>query len=448
MRGQMRTKLLGVQWVGGAILSLFAMGCSSTSGVSQPRSADSARGEAQELIADAPESESPVETITHAKVELSPTSSPLAKEEDASTATDSHPRLSGGAREAYEAGLKAFKAGDLAGAKTQFNKAVQADSKAYEAYYALGLVQERQGAQKEASNSYRQSLVIVPEFEPAGVAYAVLLSKQGNLDAALAFLREKQGKSPQSAAILAAMAEVRSLQGDSGEAQRLAQESLKKNPDYRPAMVALARDHYRARRIDLALYALQGILDGYGAENPPRDKNNAEARLLRGLIYSERGLRGPAMEDLKKAVELRSDLVDAHLLLARFMLEAGNAKEAAPHLESAIRYDNANVPAHLMLGDAYRLLDRGADARKELDWVLAADPSQIGAHYNLGLLYLMSSKLNQVTEIEAANKAIEHLEAYKAKAPRGGPDDVDELIMRAKSKKALLEAAKAEGNGA
>ncbi len=58
--------------------------------------------------------------------------------------------------------------------------------------------------------------------------------------------------------------------------QRLAQEALKLNPDYRPAMVIIARDHFRNRRLDLALYALQAILDGFEPvnENPPRDKEN------------------------------------------------------------------------------------------------------------------------------------------------------------------------------
>ena len=68
-------------------------------------------------------------------------------------------------------------------------------------------------------------------------------------------------------------------------------------------MVSLARDHYRSRRIDLALYTLQGILDGYGEGNPPRDNKSADAFYLRGLIYSDRSMRGPAMADLEKALQ-------------------------------------------------------------------------------------------------------------------------------------------------
>jgi tetratricopeptide (TPR) repeat protein len=123
---------------------------------------------------------------------------------------------------------------------------------------------------------------------------------------------------PRSAAVVAALAEVKSLRGQSGEAQRLAQEALKRNPDYRPAMVTLARDHYRSRRLDLSLYTLKGVLDGYGPENPPRDPNNAEARLIRGLIYKEQSLRGPAIQELTKAISLRPDLVEARLHLANY----------------------------------------------------------------------------------------------------------------------------------
>src|SRR5690606_11032695 len=148
---------------------------------------------------------------------------------------------------------------------------------------------------------------------------ALLWAREGQHDRAVTDLRARLARLPHSAPLTAALAEVKSMQGESGEAQRLAQEALKKDPDYRPAMVTLARDHWRRRRLDLALYTLRGILDGFGPENPPRDKNNAEARLLRGLIYREKNQRGPAIEELTRAVELRPDLVEAHLVLAAYM---------------------------------------------------------------------------------------------------------------------------------
>jgi Tfp pilus assembly protein PilF len=370
------------------------------------------------------------------------------------------PKMSGAAATAHAAGLQAFQNGDLEGARTQFTRASDADANAYQAHYSLGVVRERLGEVSGALTAYRKAVTAVPDYEPAIVAYGVLLARTGRATEAESYLTERQSRMPKSAAVTAALAEVKSIQGDSGAAQRLAQDALKKNPDYRPAMVTLARDHYRTRRLDLALYTLRGILDGYGPENPPRDKNNAEARLLRGLIYKEQGQRGPAIEEFRKALASRPDLVEARVQLAAYLLEAGNAPEAAQLLESALRYDKNNVLAHLNLGDAYRLLGKTSEAKREFEWVTDRDPSLAQVHYNLGLLYLFNEKVPGMNPRQATDRAIDELELYKKMRPRvqgGAPDDTDELITRAKSKKALLEeqakappaaAAPATGTGA
>ena len=357
------------------------------------------------------------------------------------------PKMNATAQAAYNAGMDAFKKGDLAGAKNQFTQATQADPKAYQAFYSLGVVRERTNETSGALTAYRQATTVVADYEPAIVAYAVLLARTGKPDDAMDFLNQRQASMPKSAAVTAAQAEVKSIQGNSGEAQRLAQEALKLNPDYRPAMITLARDHYRSRRLDLALYALKGILDGYGEENPPRDKNNAEAHLIRGLIYKEQGLRGPSIQELQKSLELRPDLVEARVQLSSYFLEAGNAADAQQLLEPALRFDADNVIAHLNLGDAYRLLGRPADAKRELEWVKAHDPSVAQVHYNLGLLYLFTDNFPGVSPGQAADTAIDELNQYKKMKPRvagGTPDDTDELITRAKTKKALLDAKAAE----
>ena len=356
------------------------------------------------------------------------------------------PQMNASAAEAYAAGLAAFKVGDLRGAKTQFQRATQADSKAFQAYYSLGVVEERLNEISNAVSSYRQATVIVSDYEPAIAAYSVLLAKSGKPDQAVDYLNGRMAAMPKSAAVSAAMGEVKSIQGDSGAAQRLAQEALKKNPDYSPAMVTLARDHYRARRLDLALYTLKAILDGDGTENPPRDKNNAEARLLRGLILKEQGNRPAAIDEFEKSIALRPDLVESRVHLAAYYLESGNATGAAPLLENAVRYDSDHLLAHLNLGDAYRLLGKTAEARRELEWVQKKDPQLAQVHYNLGLLYLFSDAVPGMTPSQATDAAITELQQYKKMRPRqaGSNDDTDELITRAKAKKGILDAAAAE----
>ena len=363
------------------------------------------------------------------------------------TSSVSRPKMSASAAELYAAGMQAFQAGNLDGANAQFTKATEADSSAYQAYYSMGVVRERFANYSGALSAYSKSISVVSDYEPAIVAYAVLTAREGNPDAAEEYLNGRLAKMERSAALITALAEVKSIRGDSGAAQRLAKEALKANPDYRPAMVAMARDHYRSRRLDLALYALQGILDGYGAENPPRDKDNPEAILLRGLIYKERGQRAAAMADFKRSLEIRSDLVEAKVHLAGYLLESGNAPEAVPLLESALRYDRDNLLARLNLGDGYRLLGRVADAKQQLEWVLQKDSKLAQVHYAVGLLYLFSENVPGSTPKESADRAMVAFEEYKKLKPRSGPgqaDDVDELITAAKSKKAVIEAGDAE----
>jgi Tfp pilus assembly protein PilF len=354
--------------------------------------------------------------------------------------------LSPGAVQAYEAGMQAFEKADLKGAAEQFGRALSVDRGAYPAHVGLGIVQERRGELAKALESYGAALSIMPDYGPALSAKVRLLLSMGRAADADAFVRAAAAKYPDSAAVLGALAEVSSARGDSSTAQQLAQKALKKDPDYRPAMVTLARDHYRAHRFELALYTLTAILDGYGQENPPRDKNNADARLLRASIYKEQGKRKAAMEELKTVLELRPDLVEARLSLAAYMLEAGNASEARPLLEKALEYDPSNVLVHLNLGDAYRLLGKPKDALDHLNWVSRKDESLPQAHYNLGLVYLFSTGVPGVGEKQAIELAIAAFERFKKLDPhaaRGVGDDVDDLIARARNKKAIIEALEA-----
>jgi tetratricopeptide (TPR) repeat protein len=353
-------------------------------------------------------------------------------------------KMNASASSLYKRALEAFVNGDLPNARSLFQEATRADPRAHQAFYSLGVVQERL-RDPGASASYRQAFTIVPTYEPAIIAYAMLLARQNQLSEAERVLTEKRGQMPKSAAVTAALAEIKSLQKDTGSAQRIAQEALKINPDYRPAMVTIARDHYRNRRLDLALYALQAILDGFEpvAENPPRDKDNPEALLLRGLIWREQGNRAGAMEQFRKAVTRRPDLVEARVQYATYLLEAGNAEEALPLLEGAVKFDAENLPAHLNLGDAFRLLGRYADAKREFEWVLAHDASLPQVHYDLGLLYLFAPNIPGMTAKQQVSEATRELKKFQELRAKDSRDDSDELLNRAKLKEGELTAASA-----
>jgi hypothetical protein len=69
------------------------------------------------------------------------------------------------------------------------------------------------------------------------------------------------------------------------------------------------------------------------------------------------------------------------------------------------------------------------------------------AEYNLGLVYLFSAEVPGLTKLQATEQAIAHLSRYhemRPRAPKGAGDDVEELLQRARNKKAIIEALAAE----
>jgi tetratricopeptide (TPR) repeat protein len=340
----------------------------------------------------------------------------------------------------FEQGVAAFGTADLAGAQQAFLAATRADARAYRAHFGLATVHERMGNVPAALAAYEQSFAAYPEFVEGVVAYARLQADSGNPADAERLLTQRRSALPKSAPLAAALAEVKSLMRDSATAQQIAQEALKLDPGCAPAMLAIARDHYRARRVDLALYALRAVLDGFGEGNPARDKSNVDARLLRATIYLEQDRRVLAMEDYKTVMGQRPDLVVPTLRYATYLLESGGARDAIPLLERVLRYDASNLGAHLSLGDANRLTGEYGKARQEFDWVKQQSGGLPAVHYNVGLLFLFAPSIEGMSAKEQLDTAIASLSKFKELASKAEQGDVEELLKRANLKKAELDA--------
>lgn len=352
-----------------------------------------------------------------------------------------HAEVSESAKGPYADGWKAYTAGDLQAARTSFEAAQRADAASPNPSYALGLVLEHLGESASARAAFRAALVAKPDFDLAAVAYARSLSASGDTAGADAFLTERRAKFPQSAITLAALADVKSAAGNHGDAQQMAQDALRLNPNEPFAMVVIARDHYRARKIDLARYALQAVLDGFGDSSPARAKDNGEAALLRGLLEREYGRRAAAMEAFERAVASQPDLVEALLQLGAMRLEAGNANTALAVLEPAVRYAPKSALAQCNVGDGYRLALRTPEALKAFEAAEKLDPALAAVHYNRALLYLFTANVPGMTPISQVDAAIAELDRYKAMKSSKAADDVDELLSRAKSRQAELKIA-------
>jgi tetratricopeptide (TPR) repeat protein len=351
--------------------------------------------------------------------------------------------LEGSAKSAYDTGWQAWLRGDLQTAKKQFQEAASLAPKSPSPPYSLGVVLEHLGDVSGAQQSYRTAFSNDPEHELSMCAYALSLANGKSPGEADTFLTDKRAKKKESPRLTTCSAEVKSIQKDHASAQQLGQDALRMDPNYKDAMVTLARDHYRARKMDLAKYALQAVLEGFGDATPARDKDNAEAHLLRGLIMREEGKRIVALKDFEEASKRRPDLVEALVNLGSMRLEAGNANEAVGPLEQSTKFAPNNALAHLNLGDCYRLLQRYPDAKNEFDKALSLDSSLAAAHYDLGLMYLTAQNIPGTSADQQVSTAIKELETYKTmrgpKPPLGVNDEIDDLLNRAKAKQAELK---------
>jgi Tfp pilus assembly protein PilF len=351
--------------------------------------------------------------------------------------------LEGSAKSTYEAGWQAWLRGDLATAKSKFIEAQSAAPKSASPSYSLGVVLEHLGDTSGAQQAYRTAFSNDPTHELSMCAYALSLANNKSPGEADTFLTDKRAKNDKSPRLTTCAADVKSIQNDHATAQQLGQDALRMDPNFKDAMVTLARDHYRARKMDLAKYALQAVLEGFGDATPARDKENAEAHLLRGLIMRESGSRIVALKDFEEATKRRPDLVEALLNLGSMRLEAGNATDAVGPLEQATKFAPNSALAHLNLGDGYRLLQRYADAKTEFDKALSLDSSLAAAHYDIGLMYLTAQSIPNTNADSQVSTAIKELETYKtmrgAKAPPGVNDEIDDLLNRAKAKQAELK---------
>jgi tetratricopeptide (TPR) repeat protein len=349
--------------------------------------------------------------------------------------------LTGDAKASYDKGFAAWMSGDLAGAKAAFQDAANKAPSAGGPRYSMGCVSERLGDTQGALDAYRASYTANPKYEIAMGAYALLLARSGKGSDAEQFLSGKG--SSDSVRLMTYQAEVKSIEGDSPGSQNLAQQALTKQPDFKDAMVVIARDLYRNHHWELAKYALVAILDGTDDGTPPRDKGNGDALLLRALIERDQGDRKSAIADFDAASQKRPDLYEAYVNLGEMKLEAGNATEAQAPLEKAVKYAPNSAIAHLDLGDCYRLLKRAGDAKAEYDKAQGMDSTLAGVHYDLGLLYLFSPNVPGASgQDDQLAKAIQELSTFKTmrNAKVKGPgDDVDDLLSTAKRKQSELQ---------
>jgi tetratricopeptide (TPR) repeat protein len=178
--------------------------------------------------------------------------------------------------------------------------------------------------------------------------------------------------------------------GDFSAAEGYFERALELNPNYTEALLNLAVTYNDLGKYDAArkVYArLQGAGRGQEGDLDPFVRGklaNMHAELAQA--YADAGLRGEAIEQLKKAVDLCPAFADLQTKLGNLYRDDGNLTAARRCYEAARTANPRFVPARVLLGVTLFSLGDVDDAAVEWHEALAVEPDNRSAKMYLRMV--------------------------------------------------------------
>lgn len=155
----------------------------------------------------------------------------------------------------------------------------------------------------------------------------------------------------------------------------------------------LATQLYSQGRLDQAQNVISQIVKA-------RPKH-PDARNLLGVILQAKGDDAGAVEQIKKAIEIRGDIAQYHSNLGEIERQRGNADKATYALRKAIGIDPNYSQAYNNMGIIYYDKKEFDEAAKSYEKALSLNESYPEAHNNLG---------NAYRALDRGDEALEHYE--------------------------------------
>ncbi|MEM9191737.1 MAG: tetratricopeptide repeat protein [Myxococcota bacterium] len=329
--------------------------------------------------------------------------------------------MNASARQSYQSGINAAQAGSVSQARQSFEAALSADSNAYKAAYNLGVLADRAGNERQALEFYQRALRIQADYERAAEGIVAIYVRRGDVPQAISFIEPLARQWERNLYLQALHAETLVHANRLDDAVLAARRALRRDERFVPAMVAIVKASLRRGRNELAETVIDQALR--------IDDNDAELHYLRGrmLLEEEGRLRG-ALAELRRAVELRPDYVEARMALGIQLLTGANYTEALQQFQAAEQLAPMSVEVHLNLADAYRANKQWQQAKATFERALSMRSDLPQAHFNLGLMYMAAGEeFPGLDRLTALQRAAEEFRTYRnGMGPRLPRDDPSE----------------------
>lgn len=330
-------------------------------------------------------------------------------------------------------------------AAREFGEVIRLNPKLAEAHANLGVIYYTQGKLHEALEAFQQALTLKPSLSRVENYLGILKARGGRIDEALPLLersfkkltdeewRQRTGlllaeiyaarmdlykaldvvrtlekahpsnpeilyvmyrihselgakaisrlvrTAPDSARLHQVTAELLESQGDFPRAIEQYRKALELDPNLPGIHRSLGVAILNARQDEASRSEAQRHFEFELATNPA----DAYSEYQLGEIYWNRYQYEDALKHFTRALELRSNFVDALIAVGKVMISQGLPEKALYYLREAERLDPENEVAHYRLAQAYRKLGRHQDAHAEIALFekLRAASASIGAIY-------------------------------------------------------------------
>ncbi len=180
------------------------------------------------------------------------------------------------------------------------------------------------------------------------------------------------------------------------KARQYFEKAAQLDPNYAPAYAGLADYYWLTDELPPAIkmpkakeYALKAV--GIAP-------NLAEAHTALGEVRFMEDWNWPEAErEFKRALELDTGSLEAHLRYADYLSEMGRADEALAEAHRAQGLDPLSISTQVMIGWTFYYARRYDEAIKECQKVVDLEPNSVNAHDCLGLSYLAKKMYQNAT---------------------------------------------------
>jgi tetratricopeptide (TPR) repeat protein len=178
-------------------------------------------------------------------------------------------------------------------------------------------------------------------------------------------------------------------QGDSKGAASAYREAIRRKPDYRLAHCELGSVFEKEGHLSDAIqeYRLAVLAKPNELDREELDKNEwvalAHQRLGSALVRDGHAHQQEGIAELRKAIELNPEQMDAHLGLGQALYERGSLVEAASEYGEAIKINPKSAEAHNNLGLTLHKQGLREQATSEFKLAVQIEPDNPAYHLNL-----------------------------------------------------------------